>query len=458
MSTPLPAALLAELSAFIADRMGLHFPKERWEDLASSIASAAREQGLSDALTHVQRLLSTPLSRAEIETLASHLTVGETYFFREKQGFKALEERILPELIASRRVQDRRLRIWSAGCCTGEEPYSMAMLLDRMIPDLAEWNVTILATDINPRFLEIASAGTFGEWSFRAIPEGIRDRYFSPLPGRRMQINRRIRGMVTFSLLNLAEDAYPSLVNNTNAMDIVMCRNVLMYFTSERAAHAVDNLYRSLVPNGWFLVAPCETSQVLFKDFAMVGFPDAIFYRKLAEPVPSFSVPAAPAPFQQMPQADHPQRDRTFAVVLPAPVTPPTVISPAHSAQALANQGRLAEAGEVCSRSISVDPLNASHRFLRALVQQEMGMLGDAVKSLEQALYLDQDFVMAHFALANLGKRLGRHALSLRHYKGALRLLETVEAGSLLPESDGITAGRLQQVIRSAMAEETPGP
>lgn len=85
-------------------------------------------------------------------------------------------------------------------------------------------------------------------------------------------------------------------------------------------------------------------------------------------------------------------------------------------------------------------------------------MLGDAVKSLEQALYLDQDFVMAHFALANLGKRLGRHALSLRHYKGALRLLETVEAGSLLPESDGITAGRLQQVIRSAMAEETPGP
>ena len=231
MSVALSPNLLAQLSQFVASRMGLNFPQERWDDLANGMASAAQGQGSRDAEAYVQWLLSSPLTRREIETLASHLTVGETYFFREKSSFDILEEQVLPELIRLHRGDAMRLRIWSAGCCTGEEPYSVAMLLDMMIPDLADWNVTILATDINPRFLEIASAGVYGEWSFRAIPPGIRERYFTPLPGGKMQLAQRIRRMVTFSFLNLAEDVYPSLVNNTNAMDVVLCRNVLMYFT-----------------------------------------------------------------------------------------------------------------------------------------------------------------------------------------------------------------------------------
>ena len=172
MSVVLSPHLLALLSQFIGSRMGLHFPQERWGDLASGIASAAREQGLRDAEAYVQWLLSSPLMRTDIENLARHLTVGETYFFREKRSFDILEEQVLPELIRLHRSVDMRLRIWSAACCTGEEPYSIAMLLDMMIPDLSDWNVTILATDINPRFLEIASAGAYGEWSFRAIPRG----------------------------------------------------------------------------------------------------------------------------------------------------------------------------------------------------------------------------------------------------------------------------------------------
>jgi chemotaxis protein methyltransferase CheR len=450
MSATLPVPLLEELSTFVASQLGLHFPQERWEDLSHSMTTAAREQGSGTADAYARGLLSRPLSRTEMETLAAHLTVGETYFFREKPSFDLLEQSVLPELIRTRRQGDKILRIWSAGCCTGEEPYSIGMLLDRLIPDAADWSITILATDINVRSLEAATAGVFGEWSFRGIPAGIRERYFSPLRGGKMAISPRIRRMVTFAVLNLAEDTYPSLVNNTSAIDVVLCRNVLMYFTPDTVARAVDGFHRALVPNGWLLVAPSEASQVYFRHFTVVGLPEVIFYRKPAEP-PAQLVDMPD--FQAAPEEPHHRAElpRQEAVEVP---NAPTADSPADLARRLANQGKLAEARDVCCRAISQDPLNPSYRFLRAMVEQEQGMLDDAMKSLEQALYLDQDFVMAHFALASLGKRLGRHAVSRRHFRSALDLLEGLEPEEPLPDSEGMAAGRLAEAIRCATAGE----
>ncbi|MGA2615923.1 MAG: CheR family methyltransferase [Spirochaetia bacterium] len=460
MNVALSPSLLGQLSQFIASRMGLHFPQERWRDLAKALASAAREQGLKDAEAYAQWLLSSALSRREIETLASHLTVGETYFFRENKSFDILEEEVLPELIQLHRSRDMRLRIWSAGCCTGEEPYSVAMLLDSMIPDLADWNVTILATDINPRFLELASTGVYGEWSFRATPLEIRQRYFSRLPNGGMKIARRIRRMVSFSLLNLAEDSYPSLVSDTNAMDLVLCRNVLMYFTPEHAARVVGNLYGALAENGWLLVAPCETSQVLFRRFTIADFPGAIFYRKSAGSTPRLpSVESAPSWYPEPPalQEELPSGEEARQEEI-APPNAQETDAPIAVARALANQGDLAEALSWCDRAVLSDPLNSAHRFLRAMVAQELGRLDEAAKSLEQALYLDQDFVMAHFALGNVAKRLGRYALSRRHFRCALSLMERLEPDVPLPESAGLTAGRLTEIIRLSLDKELEKP
>jgi chemotaxis protein methyltransferase CheR len=127
-------------------------------------------------------------------------------------------------------------------------------------------------------------------------------------------------------------------------------------------------------------------------------------------------------------------------------------------ARALANQGELAEALSWCDRAITADALNPSHRFLCAMVAQELGRLDEAMKSLEQALYLDQDFVMAHFARGNLAARLGRHALSRRHFRSALSLLERLEPDVPLPESAGLTAGRLTEIIRSTLDGEPRKP
>ncbi|MEO6321363.1 MAG: CheR family methyltransferase, partial [Polaromonas sp.] len=132
----LQESLWSCLSERLATQMGLHYPKERWRDLKRGVAAAAPEFGMASADACARWLLSAPLTRPQVEVLARHLTVGETYFFREKKTFEILEAQLLPALLRERTGTQQRLRIWSAGCCTGEEPYSIAILLARMIPNL----------------------------------------------------------------------------------------------------------------------------------------------------------------------------------------------------------------------------------------------------------------------------------------------------------------------------------
>ena len=179
--------LLSRASELVARHMGLHFPRERYEDLERGLLAASPELGFKDIESCFESLVSRALPRRHVEILASHLTVGETYFFRDEGSFKVVEKRILAELIKARRGKEQRLRIWSAACCTGEEPYSIAISLHRMIPDLQDWNITILATDINPIFLKKALDGIYGQWSFRGTPGAIKR---GTSPGRKMAATR----------------------------------------------------------------------------------------------------------------------------------------------------------------------------------------------------------------------------------------------------------------------------
>ena len=279
MTTTISDILLARLSDFVATTMGLHFPKERWRDLERGILNAARDFHFNDPEQCVQWLFSSAITKHQIEILASHLTVGETFFFREQKSFEALEKHILPAFINARRETDKRLRIWSAGCCTGEEPYSIAISLAKLIRDLTEWNITILATDINPHFLKKATNAEYKEWSFRSTPPKVKDSYFI-CKDRHYTILPHLKKLVTFSYLNLAEDVYPSLVNSTNGMDIIFCRNVLMYFDPEQSVKVIKNLYHSLVDGGCLLTSPSEASSALYSQFVTINFPGVTIYKK----------------------------------------------------------------------------------------------------------------------------------------------------------------------------------
>jgi chemotaxis protein methyltransferase CheR len=299
------------LSELVARYMGLHFPRERWADLQRGLAGAADEFGFDDVAECAEWLLSAPLTKAQLQVLASHLTIGETYFFREKKTLGVLSSRVLPELIQARRGREQRLRLWSAACCSGEEAYSLAILLRQILPDLAEWHVTILATDINPHFLRKAVAGSYGEWSFRDTPEGFKERFFTGAGDGRYAIRPEIKNLVSFEHLNLVEDVYPSLATDTHAMDVIFCRNVLMYFTPAQTRKVIGNLHRALIDGGWLAVGPSEASQALFPQFVTANFPGVILYQKgdagcrakqTWTPTPIVRPPdSPPAPLPEMP-------------------------------------------------------------------------------------------------------------------------------------------------------------
>ncbi len=491
----------SRLSEFIAETTGLHFPRERSADLQRGVAEAARELGFEDTAACVGGLLSAPPTTAQIEMLASHLTVGETYFFREKKIFDVLAADILPELVRSRRGREQRLRIWSAACCTGEEPYSLAILLHQALPDLSDWHVTITATDINARFLRKAAAGSYGEWSFRDTPVGIKERYFQRTGDGRYAILPEIKTLVKFAHLNLVEDVYPSLATDTNAMDVIFCRNALMYFTPSHVRNVVRNLHHALAEGGWLAVSPSEASHALFPQFVTVNFPGVILYQKSGAKLPA-KQPWMPAPLGDTPNYAAPAIETLSPWAPPAPVAPPTepmepasappLEEPAHAetrptpravaerlygqgryaeaadmlvasfagrtpdpqafsllARALANQGELADALAWCERWIAADKLDPAGHYLRAVVLLERGDPEQARVSLQRALYLHPDFVLAHFTLGNLARSRGKSGEARKHFANALDLLRRCQPDDLLPESDGLTAGRLTETLTS---------
>ncbi|PTR14778.1 CheR-type MCP methyltransferase [Nitrosospira sp. Nsp2] len=491
MQSALAHPLFSQLSRLLEKEMGLYYPAKSWGDLERRIAAAAPALGTVDAESCIRQLLSASLTRQQLEILAGHLTVGETYFFRETGSFDVLEECILPELMRARARSGRQLRIWSAGCCTGEEPYSIAILLDRLSQHTADANATILATDINPAFLEKAAKGLYGEWSFRATPPWIKERYFKRRKNGQFEILPHIRKRVTFSYLNLAEEIYPDIINGADAMDVIFCRNVLMYFSPDSVMKIGKNFYRSLVNGGWLILSPVELGRDLFPQFKQTTFPTAIFYQKatIAEPsvtiddhstwTPVLQQDAANSQAQALPLflLGEDEKMLRFSesvatehlierVAMPDQAAEPrgaaskeddeTFEMLCDTARSYANLGKLAEAASWCEKAIAVNKLNPAARYLLATINQELGQSTTAMQLLRKTLYLDPDFVLAHFALGNLCMSHDRTGEAERHFDNALALLSLRPYDELLPESNGLTARRLTDIITSARSSILP--
>lgn len=491
MAAQVSEAFLTRFSEFVVTHFGLNFPPNRYSDLERNALAACKEFGFDDPEACFQWLNVAPLDQKQTEVLASHLTVGETYFFREKAIFELLEHQILPALIHSRRAAGKRLRIWSAGCATGEEPYSLAILLTKLLPDWREWNVTILGTDINVQALRKAATGIYGKWSFRNAPSRLKGSYVQEIADGRFEVRQDIRARVIFSYHNLMEDAYPSLSNNTNAMDIILCCNVLMYFQPETARRMVEGFHHSLVDGGWLIVGAGEAIPALFPQFERVSFPDATLFRREAKPVQVPVAPAAPTFQPGSALAPEPVGYAPAPVTAPAwvalsdaareevatavPAPPPTfedacilygggryaeagnilrlLAEPrarALMARIYANQGNLAEALCWCDEALRNEKTNPHHHYLRASILQELGREADAAESLKHTLFLDPDFVLAHLALGSLLLRQGRRKEAQRPFQIAIALLRGRPFDETFPDSEGMTAGRLMAVALAA--------
>ena len=494
----IPKTLLSDFNEFLAVQIGLNFSGNRRSDLLRAMPAVSKELGFNDVESCIRSMMPSRLSRRQVEILSSHLTVGETYFFREKQSFDILEREILPRLIASRRTNRRRIRIWSAGCASGEEPYSIAISLSRVIPDLKDWNITILATDINPHFISMAEQGVYTKWSLRGTSPDISKKYFTEIAKRRYRIHPRFKEMVDFSYLNLSQDVYPSLDNNTNAMDIIFCRNVLMYFTEERWNEVIQRFYHTLVNGGWLIVSPAEVSNMLYQQYAHVIFPEMTIYKKdsakaiakatylptiSTEPrskLPDLVIPTPkPKGLERKPppprKVHHPSSVKQPEDAYNDALTlydqgryleaaeelvsllaekksnrkkvPPDGDVIALMTRAYANLGKLDEALTWCEKGIAGDKMVPKLHYLRATILQEKELVEEALISLRRAVYLDPDFILAYFMLGNLTQRKGKLRESKKHFANAILLLDAIEPEEILHDSGGMTAGRLKDIV-----------
>lgn len=280
-----------ELAEQVAGRVGLSFSASRKETVASAIDRVMVRRGIGEG-----RLLLDRLGSDEdlTEDVISAVTVAETHFFRGPEQFELIRQTILPELLR-RRPEGSPLRIWSVGCATGEEPYSLAILCEE--EGLLD-GVRIDAADISRRALAAAKAGDYGEWALRNTGPRLRQRYFTSCEGR-FRLNERLRRQVDFAHLNLGTDALPAPEKRLSDFDLILCRNVLVYLEASAVRRIARQLLGCLSNGGWLLTAPTDPPLWKYAPFETSITPAGIVYRRIMAPDTRKSSTACVAPVQR---------------------------------------------------------------------------------------------------------------------------------------------------------------
>ncbi|HEV8509775.1 MAG TPA: protein-glutamate O-methyltransferase CheR [Gemmatimonadales bacterium] len=451
-------------------RTGLVFSETRRSTFAVGFAKAMRRAGLADPAMYLGRIDVDP---ELLDDLVGEITVGETYFFREPAQFAVIRDEILPAL-RSAHSPDRPLRIWSAGCASGEEAYSLAILVRELGPD---WNAHIVGTDLSRAALAKASHGRYVRWSLRGVSPEVVQAYFTQLDNR-FELVPAVRAAVDFRYLNLADDTYPSLSTGVWGMDLIVCRNVLIYFDAETIARVARRLIDSLSENGWLFLGASDPMLADLGPCDVVMTSAGLAYRRAtaarvlpvtaaprpAEPLalPMTELPP-PLPAQDMEQSERAADDAEAAVRCYATrdyagavehaervvrrngseATPWIVLIRAH-----ANRGDLAAAGRVCAAALERHANAAELHYLHAVLLSEADRGADAAAAARRALYLDRGLVVAHLSLGGALARLSDTDGARRAFRNAERLLVGMPPAAVVPASDGEPAGRLVEMAR----------
>jgi chemotaxis protein methyltransferase CheR len=431
----------ASLEALVSQKTGLRLDRNRHDDLAHTLSAMLEAAGaeLFADLYHAlsERDTNDPLWRQFIE----RITIGETYFFRDAAQCNALQQKVLPDLIAQRRAAGfRHFSLWSAGCATGEEPYSMAIMLRELIPDITEWTFTILGTDINATSLEFARQGIYKARSFREeTRDDVQERWFTER-GSSFELNPAVRKMVAFAPLNLVSDDYPSFENQTTNLDLIICRNVTIYFEEATTRQIIERFHSALNDGGWLVVGHAELAASVHKGLDHRNFPNAVLYQKRPETVTASPIQIRPI--------EHPKP------VVEIPAT--RVEAPAPSAEIMdALEEARAAAGredwEVAQRWLlhaeRDNPMDARVHYLRGLTLLHRDEYDAALQALRRAVYCDSSFALAHYALGDLYERRGHYREARRCWLRSLRTLADRSPQDDLAPGDGVTVEMFRDLL-----------
>jgi chemotaxis protein methyltransferase CheR len=426
------------LKAYVLEHTGLHYYSDKDEDFAARILRRISARGAAGCSSYLAMLrLESGGEPSEIEALIGELTIGETYFFRQPDHFDLLRSSILPEIL-QRNALSRRLRVWSAGCANGAEPYSIALLLQLEFgAALAGWDVSILGTDLNVEFLARARAGIFGDWALREVSAGLKETCFER-DGNRWQLCARYRKNVSFEYNNLvASQPYPGSAGDP--FDIILCRNVMIYLSRTRITEVAERLYDSLAEGGWLLVGHAEANTETFRQYSHGNHPAYGSYRKK----PLTQAPPAALPF--LPLFEPPR--------MPLPLTPTVVQAEtpavtADDARTLADCGQFERAAEICRRLIEAHPLHAPAHFTLGLIFEHTSYLTDAEAAFRKAIYLDRGLALAHYHLGTTLQVAGRFAAARKSFENVMELLADSPANTAVPLGDGLAARELLELSK----------
>jgi chemotaxis protein methyltransferase CheR len=469
------------VTEFLAQRTGLVFTPTRRAEVERGIRRAMQRSSISDVAQYAAEVLSGALS---MQDLVSELTIGETYFMREPRHLELVRTELVPQFFE--RNPNGVLRCWSAGCATGEEIYSLAIVLEQAgVLERAE----LFGTDICARALERAREGVYGSWSFRSVDRLFRERYFEPV-GERWRIAERFRKRVTFRELNLAADGYPWAPYC--GFELILCRNVFIYFDASATRRAGERFSNVLSPGGWLItgasdpslecVASLETwmtdaGPVYLHSSAQTGrertpevnalsqspTPSAAIHAVTAVEVPATVEPATreqpavaspPATSGEESSEGRCDAERAFEagqyqrVLDVLPVEPDDVRQWELRTVAIANLHGAKAALQVARRALAQFPLAPPLHHLQLALAIESGDDGVALAAARRLVYLDRELAIGHFLLGGLLDRKGAVPQAIHAYRNALRVCEAQSPDELLPLGNGERAGRLARAAK----------
>jgi len=470
---------LERFKRVVTERLGLCIFNEDKETFRKSLSARMKSLDINDSGEYLNLLESDNLDgKDEWKELINVITTGESYFFRDRGHFFLLRNIILPELIKKNETE-RSLRIWSAGCSTGEEPYSIAILLDMLLPDISSWDILITGTDINENSIEKANRGIYSGWSFRMADKDMQEKYFVKRSDE-WEINESIKKTVTFRYGNLIWDSSFSERHETCSMDMIICRNVFIYFDKEAVSTVLNKFVRILKHDGFLVTGHTELFGHDLSSMNQMMFPEAVIYKKNAgvkTRVKIFSVMhehavelknAIETPFNLSVKKIHASKlikrinpehepDKTNKTTGNSESGGISEIGPSagngeydsilQKARTYANSGEYDKASELIRLVLKINVYSADPYFLLAQIAEMRGNIEEAKEMFRKAIFLDPEFIAAYCELAAIYEKVKDIPRAARARSTAVELLGFLEPRSTVKPYD-ITAGELIEYIR----------
>lgn len=456
------------------------------EQFLEVLEERLRELGCSHLDAYLERLGSVPTLSQELRRFAERLTVGETYFFRHADHFRVFREIILEGQAERLARGGGPLRILSAGCASGEEPFTIAILCREALGEGASRAVEIVGADINPTMLKKAGNGRYSEWSLRDTSEAQRGTAFTKT-GRDFILDEATRSMVRFEERNLLED--DPLFWVPERFDVIFCRNVLMYFSTEAIAATVSRFSKSLTPGGFLFLGPAETLRGISQAFHLRHTHDTFYYqsresreRPVLEPAlgegwmetisrSSERIAALSGASERQASAPsavlaRPDSDLTAAMKLYGEERYDEAMKEIRAsgqsdreapeawllqAAVLVNQGKTEEAETICEQLLERDELSAGAHYLKALAREYRGDVAAAVEQNQVAVYLDPSFAMPHMHLGLLAKRQREYRTAAQEFHRAVVLLASEETARIILFGGGFSREALIRFCRDEL-------